>query len=429
MTVLSVFGASAPPGTYQVFTDGTPSIRLGSRFYRFNGLEGAAIVGGRVWVPAAVPGATGVRIMLWVDSQPMQAAPTQTVEVPLSGTGWHEGTFPVATPIPAQSVLWRIGYEFVGNDDAYVFSSNVRPDLNNQPIITGALVLSEEKSLFRIGATAEQQASTYSIGYGIDALVDDGSGPPPEPNVGPAANAGADQEVTAGTQVTLTGSGTDSDGSVIGYSWTQTGGSAVVLSGAGASRTFTPATAGQRTFRLTVTDDDGATAQDTVAVNVLAVEAPASGDLPRSTVDPSEFDVEFKAGFGKLLAEEGLGVWGGPFGASQVGIVDGALPATPENVLALGSYSVSDDPTNSDSVIGLQVTARAKGQDPRGTERLTAKVYDQLHGLTNVLLPGGVYVVQCHRQSWTSLGQDENNRWREVSNFYVTVHRPSKYRI
>ena len=148
----------------------------------------------------------------------------------------------------------------------------------------------------------------------------------------------------------------------------------------------------------------------------------------RSTVDVAEFDVEFKAGFGKLLAEAELGKWGGPFTTGDTGIVDGGLPSSPENAIALASYSISDDPTLSDSVIGLQATVRAKGQDPRPTERLTAKLYDQLHGLTDVLLPGGVYVVQCYRQSWTSLGQDENSRWREVSNFYVTVHRPSKNR-
>lgn len=151
----------------------------------------------------------------------------------------------------------------------------------------------------------------------------------------------------------------------------------------------------------------------------------------RTTTAPAEFDVEFKAGFGQYLASAAggsVGKWGGPFATADVGIVDGALPSSPENALALGSYSLSDDPTLSDSVIGLQVTTRAKGQDPRGTERMTARVYDQLHGLTNVSLPGGVYVVQCYRQSWTSLGQDENSRWREVSNFYVTVHRPSKFR-
>jgi hypothetical protein len=147
-----------------------------------------------------------------------------------------------------------------------------------------------------------------------------------------------------------------------------------------------------------------------------------------TTTEASEFDVEFRAGFGQYLAAQEIGEWGGPFSLTDTGIVDGGLPSTPENAIALASYSISDDPTNSDSVIGLQVTVRAKGQDPRPTGRMTSKVYDQLHGMTSVRLPGGVYVVQCYRQSWTSLGQDENNRWREVSNFYVTVHRPSKFR-
>lgn len=150
-----------------------------------------------------------------------------------------------------------------------------------------------------------------------------------------------------------------------------------------------------------------------------------------SDVDASEFDVLFISGFGAYLASAAggsLGKWNEAFGAST-GIVAGALPASPDSVLVLASYSVSDDPTLSDSVIGLQVTTRAAGQDPRPTQRLTGKVYDQLQDLTHVVLPGGVYVVQCHRQSWTTLGQDENSRWREVSNFYVTVHRPSKHRV
>lgn len=148
-----------------------------------------------------------------------------------------------------------------------------------------------------------------------------------------------------------------------------------------------------------------------------------------SDVAPAEFDVEFIAGFGQYLhAQVDAWKWGS-FNSSDTGIVAGALPASPDAVLALASYSVSDDPTNSDSVIGLQVTTRAAGQDPRPVGRLTSTVYDQLHGLTSVVLPGGVYVVQCYRQSWTSTGQDANHRWREVSNFYVTVHRPSKYRV
>lgn len=149
----------------------------------------------------------------------------------------------------------------------------------------------------------------------------------------------------------------------------------------------------------------------------------------RSTATPTEFDAEFIRGFGEYLASAELGKWS-TFTSSDTGIVAGKLPASPYNAIALASYGVSDDPTLSDSVIGLQVTVRgANQQDPRPTQRLTSRVYDQLDGMAGVTLPGGVYVVQCHRQSWTTLGQDENNRWREVSNFYVTVHRPSKYRI
>lgn len=95
---------------------------------------------------------------------------------------------------------------------------------------------------------------------------------PSTQNTGPVANAGADQNVTVNNQVTLNGAGsTDSDGTIVTYSWTQTGGTAVTLSGTGSNRTFTPTTTGSRTFQLTVTDDDGATASDTVVINVNPV--------------------------------------------------------------------------------------------------------------------------------------------------------------
>lgn len=145
-------------------------------------------------------------------------------------------------------------------------------------------------------------------------------------------------------------------------------------------------------------------------------------------VEPAEFDIVFRAGFGQLLMDGEIGKWNTTFIETDVGIVDGGLPASPANAIALASYGVSDDPTLSDSTLGLQVTTRTDKADPRPTARLTSKVYDLLHGMAGVVLPGGVYVVDCYRQSWTNLGQDENNRWREVSNFYVTVHRPSKYR-
>ena len=94
----------------------------------------------------------------------------------------------------------------------------------------------------------------------------------PGNNQPPVADAGSDQSVVSGTAVTLTGSGSDPDGRVVGYAWTQTAGPAVSLSGATATTaTFTAPVVSARsalTFRLTVTDDRGATDSATVQVTV-----------------------------------------------------------------------------------------------------------------------------------------------------------------
>ncbi len=88
----------------------------------------------------------------------------------------------------------------------------------------------------------------------------------------PTANAGIDQTVNEDTGVTLAGSGNDPDGTIASYAWTQTAGAAVTLSGANtATATFTaPSVTGSAvlTFRLTVTDNDGATATDDIDVTV-----------------------------------------------------------------------------------------------------------------------------------------------------------------
>ena len=52
------------------------------------------------------------------------------------------------------------------------------------------------------------------------------------PNTAPVANAGPDQTVNPGTTVTLQGSGTDADNDPLTYSWSQTAGPSVSLSGA-----------------------------------------------------------------------------------------------------------------------------------------------------------------------------------------------------
>ena len=91
-------------------------------------------------------------------------------------------------------------------------------------------------------------------------------------NQSPTANAGTNQTVDENTVVTLLGSGTDTDGSIASYHWSQTGGTTITLSeGNTASATFTaPNISADETltFELTITDNDGATAVASIDVQV-----------------------------------------------------------------------------------------------------------------------------------------------------------------
>ena len=95
-------------------------------------------------------------------------------------------------------------------------------------------------------------------------------------NSAPVSDAGTDQAVDEGAQVTLDGSGsTDSDGTIAEYKWTQTAGPVVNLSSLTSSlTTFTApdvAESTDLTFQLTVTDDGDLTNSDTCLVTVLPV--------------------------------------------------------------------------------------------------------------------------------------------------------------
>ena len=102
----------------------------------------------------------------------------------------------------------------------------------------------------------------------------------PAANVSPIANAGGNKSITLpANSVVLNGSGTDSDGSIAGYSWTKVSGGAATLTNANtASLTASGLTAGTYVFRLTVTDNQGAQASDdaTVMVNPAGNVAPVA---------------------------------------------------------------------------------------------------------------------------------------------------------
>jgi hypothetical protein len=96
-------------------------------------------------------------------------------------------------------------------------------------------------------------------------------------NQAPTANAGADKIITLPvSSVALTGSGTDTDGSIASFQWTKISGSGgTIVSANSASTNITGLTQGNYTFQLKVTDNAGATATDNIAVTVNAATAQA----------------------------------------------------------------------------------------------------------------------------------------------------------
>jgi hypothetical protein len=89
-------------------------------------------------------------------------------------------------------------------------------------------------------------------------------------NQAPRAKAGNDQTITLPVNLNLDGSGSsDADGSIASYQWTEEVGPVITIaSPASAQTAVTGLISGSYRFRLTVTDNKGATGTDTVHVTI-----------------------------------------------------------------------------------------------------------------------------------------------------------------
>ncbi len=141
--------------------------------------------------------------------------------------------------------------------------------------------LKDGKYYFRLTVTDDDGATDFDnmlvVVSGSSGGNEDSS---PGPNSPPVANAGYDKRTSA-SSITLNGSGTDKDGKIVSYKWTQYGGPAATLSNANTPNlTISGLKEGKYYFRLTVTDDDGATDFDNVLV-VVVKSTSTSGLMPR----------------------------------------------------------------------------------------------------------------------------------------------------
>lgn len=131
-------------------------------------------------------------------------------------------------------------------------------------------------------------------------------------NTPPTANAGTDQSLSAGTTTaTLSGSGSDEEGSVT-YLWTQLSGpnTAGITSPTSASSGLTGLVEGTYVFQLAVTDTNGSTTTDTVNV---VIQASATAFVTGVTSFGSLRN-DFTGGVGMQIV-----IGGSPITVSQVG--------------------------------------------------------------------------------------------------------------
>lgn len=114
------------------------------------------------------------------------------------------------------------------------------------------------------------------------------------PNQTPTVSAGSDKTITLPTStVTLLGTASDADGEIATYAWTKQSGPTATLSGAAtASLSASGLVAGTYLFRLTVTDNKGATKFDEVAVTVNAATASVQQAVTSLTLINADTDRE-----------------------------------------------------------------------------------------------------------------------------------------
>lgn len=133
--------------------------------------------------------------------------------------------------------------------------------------------------------------------------------------------------------------------------------------------------------------------------------------------------------FAQLLAARGLGTFNAD-GSAGGTIFLAALPTAPDRCKALAIYGGAESSTLLDyDEPRLQIRCRG-GKDPREAETDAGVVYDALHGLGYLPLPGGTWLQLAVgiQAGPVYIGVDANGRHEYVVNLRTEVSRPSANR-
>ena len=205
--------------------------------------------------------------------------------------GVREWEFETFGAIQSSPVIGADGTIYFGSTDGFLYALDAdgretwSVQLNrviSSPVIAedGALYIGTQGS---DGTDAFQYGKIYAVETGAGGILH--SAPWPmfhhdvrhtgrnTANQGPSADAGGDQNANSGERIILDGSGsTDPDYGIAAYSWRQTAGESVTISGEDeVSMSFVAPnidSADPLTFELTVTDNGGLKSTATVSVSV-----------------------------------------------------------------------------------------------------------------------------------------------------------------
>ncbi len=215
----------------------------------------------------------------------------------------------------------------------------------------------------------------------------------------PAANAGANKTITLpANSTTLTGTGTDTDGTIASYAWTKISGpsSGTIASPAAASTAINSLVQGVYQFELKVTDNGGAIGKDTVQVSVnAAINQPPIANagidkvitLPTNSISVSGVGTDADGNISSYT-------WtkiSGPFSGT---IASPAAASTALNSLIQGIYQFEFSVTDNNGAVGKDTIQVTVNSQPVSTN-LTAAAIETINcfgntSTVNVTASGGV---------------------------------------
>ncbi|MBX2955392.1 MAG: gliding motility-associated C-terminal domain-containing protein [Cyclobacteriaceae bacterium] len=199
-----------------------------------------------------------VSVFVFAANQPplVSAPADQTITLPTSTT------ILTAVATDADGTIASYLWTYISGPASPTLSGATTASLTASNLIQGTYT-------FRITVTDDDGATAFDE---VNVVVQSAT------NQSPIANAGPNKSITLPTNSTnFTGSGVDPDGTIAGYAWVQISGTAATLTNANtATLTVQVPSDGIYIFRLTVTDNIGATGSSnvTLTVNPAAVNQP-----------------------------------------------------------------------------------------------------------------------------------------------------------